>query len=173
MKKCIIVVDYQNDFVSGALGFPGAEKLESVIVEKLKTYIKDGHDIIFTLDTHMSDYLETQEGKRLPIVHCIDNSFGHNVYGRVNDYLKHAKKVFRKSTYGSLELGDFLSKQAYDEIEVVGLVTNICVISNVIIAKAALPEARIVVDMNACNSYNESLHQQTLNILEGMHIDII
>lgn len=173
MKKCLIIVDYQNDFVTGALGFSKAQEIEPVIVSKIEEYLKNDNDIIFTLDTHFENYLETQEGKRLPIVHCLDESFGHEVYGKVNNYVKTAKKVFKKFTFGSLELGNYLKDKEYQEIELVGLVTNMCVISNAIIAKSALPEARIVVDKKATRSFDESLHEDTLRVLKGLQIDVI
>lgn len=173
MKKCLIVVDFQNDFVDGALGFPGADKLDQIIENKIKDYLINNQDILYTLDTHYDNYLETQEGKRLPIIHCIDNTKGHEVYGNTKKYLKDAKKVFKKNTFGSLELGNFLKDKDYDEIEIAGLVTNMCVISNAIIAKSALPEARIVVDSKASLSFDEDLHNKTLDVLKGMQVDVI
>src|SRR5690554_4163488 len=138
MKKCLIVVDYQVDFVDGSLGFKGAEKLDEIIEEKIKDQLINNQDVLYTLDTHYENYLETQEGKNLPIVHCVENTKGHEVFGNTKKYIKDAKKVFIKNTFGSLDLGNFLTTQKYDEIELCGLVTNICVISNAIIAKAAL-----------------------------------
>ena len=173
MKKCLIVVDFQNDFVDGALGFPGADKLDQIIENKIKDYLINNQDILYTLDTHYDNYLETQEGIRLPIIHCIDNTKGHEVYGNTKKYLKDAKKVFKKNTFGSLELGNFLKDKDYDEIEIAGLVTNMCVISNAIIAKSALPEARIVVDSKASLSFDEDLHNKTLDVLKGMQVDVI
>ncbi|MDY0277695.1 MAG: cysteine hydrolase family protein [Acholeplasma sp.] len=173
MKKCLIIVDYQNDFVDGALGFKGAEDLEPIIISKINEALANKNDILFTLDTHYDNYLETQEGKRLPIMHCIFGSKGHEVYGKVNSYLKDAKKVFKKLTFGSLELGNYLEVNKYDEIELCGLVTNMCVVSNAIIAKAANPEARIVVDSKAVKSFSEELHDKTLDVLNGIQVDVL
>jgi len=173
VKKLLIVVDYQNDFVDGALGFKGAERLDSIIEAKIKSYLDLGHDLIYTLDTHHDNYLETQEGKRLPIPHVIDGTFGHEIYGKTKNYVEKALKVFKKNTFGSLDLGNFLKDKNYQEIELVGLVTNMCVVSNAIIAKAALPEARIIVDKNACDSFDKDLHTKTLEVLAGMQVDII
>lgn len=173
MKKCLIVVDFQNDFVNGALGFEGAEKLDAIIENKIKEYLKNKDDIIYTLDTHYENYLETQEGKRLPVIHCLDGSYGHKVYGNSAKYLKNAKKVFKKNTFGSLDLGNFLKGQDYNEIELAGLVTNMCVISNAIIAKSALPEARIIVDKNASMSFDEDLHNKTMDVLKGLQVDVM
>lgn len=173
MKKALIVVDFQNDFVNGSLGFSGAEKLDDIIESKIKKYLDNNADILFTLDTHYDNYLETDEGKRLPVIHCIEDTNGHNVYGRVNNYLKNAKKVFKKNTFGSLELGNYLKNQKYDLIEIVGLVTNMCVISNAVIAKAALPDVSIIIDQKAVMSFDNDLHLKTLDVLKGMHVDII
>lgn len=173
MKKLLLVVDFQNDFVDGALGFLGAEKLDEVIVEKIIKYLNNGDDVIFTLDTHYDNYLNTQEGKKLPIIHCIEGTYGHEVYGNTSKYVKDAKQVFLKNTFGSLDLGNYLAKENYDEIELAGLVTNMCVISNAIIAKSALPEARIVIDKNASKSFDEDLHNKTFEILKGIQVDII
>lgn len=173
MKNCLIVVDFQNDFVDGSLGFAGAEKLDQIIESKIKDYLDNNHDLLFTYDTHYEDYLETQEGKRLPVLHCIENTPGHEIYGNTAKYVKNAKAVFKKNTFGSLDLGNFLSKENYDQIELVGLVTNMCVVSNAIIAKAALPEARIVVDRKDSMSFDEDLHHKTFDLLKGIQIDII
>lgn len=173
MKKVLIVVDFQNDFVDGALGFSGAKDLEIVIVNKIKDYLSKGYDLIYTLDTHYDNYLNTQEGIKLPIKHCIKGSFGHRIYGKAANYLSKAVKVFEKNTFGSLDLGNYLASNKYDEIELVGLVTNMCVISNAIIAKAALPEAKIIIDRKASMSFNEDLHNKTFDVLEGMQFEVI
>lgn len=173
MKRLLLVVDFQNDFVNGALGFDGASKLDDIISKKIDNYLKNCDDIIFTLDTHYNNYLETQEGKRLPIIHCVKGTIGHNVYGKTGEYVNKALKVFEKNTFGSLELGNFLKDKNYREIEIAGLVTNMCVISNAIIAKSALPEARIIVDKNASKSFDEDLHNKTIDVLEGLQVDII
>lgn len=172
MKKLLIVVDYQVDFVDGALGFPGAEKLEPIIYEKIKTYKANGDDVIFTFDTHDENYLSTVEGKKLPVVHCIKGSIGHRLYGRLNEFLNDSMS-FEKVTFGSLELGFYLKDKEYSEIEVCGLVSNICVISNAIIAKSALPNAIIKVDAKATASFNADLHNKVLDVLDGLHIDVI
>lgn len=173
MKKALLIIDFQNDFVDGTLGFKGAESLDEIIEKKIKKYLKNNDDIIYTLDTHYEDYLDTQEGKRLPIVHCIEKTKGHEVYGNVNKYIKDAKRVFKKSTFGSLELGEFLKNEGYDEVELVGLVTNMCIISNAVIAKTALPEARIVVDRKGSLSFNPDLHEKTFDLLIGLQVDVI
>lgn len=173
MKKCLIIVDFQNDFVDGTLGFQGVEKLDEILQSKIETYLKNKDDIIFTLDTHQNNYLETQEGKKLPIIHCIEGTKGHQVYGKTENYLKNAVKVFKKETFGSLELGNYLKDKAYNQVEIAGLVTHMCVISNAIIAKAALPEASIIVDRKASMSFDKDLHEKTFELLSGMQIEVI
>ncbi len=170
MKRLLLVVDFQNDFVNGALGFEGAEKVEAPILKKLKEYKDNGEDIIFTRDTHQSNYLETEEGKNLPIEHCIEGTFGWEIYGEAKDY---ATIIFDKPTFGSLELGNYLKDKDYDVVEIAGLVSNICVISNAAIVKAALPEVQIVVDASMTDSYDKKLHKEALDVMEGFQVKII
>ncbi len=166
--KLLIIVDFQNDFVDGALGFPKAKELDSRIVKKIEEY----DDIIFTLDTHTDDYLNTFEGKHLPVKHCIKNTYGHVIYGNTKNYLNKAIKVFEKTTFPSLELANYLKDKPYDEVEICGLVSNICVLSNVIMVKSALPNALIIVDKNLTASYDEDLNNKTFDILKGIHVEV-
>lgn len=170
MKKLLIVVDFQNDFVDGALGFEGALNVVEPIYDKISAYKKAGNDIIFTRDTHENNYLETQEGKNLPIPHCIRNTKGWEIYGEANQY---ADIVFDKPTFGSLKMGTYLADKDYDYVELCGLVSNICIISTAVIVKAALPEAKIVVDERLTDSYDKKLHAEALNVMEGFQIKII
>ncbi|HHX00190.1 MAG TPA: cysteine hydrolase [Acholeplasmataceae bacterium] len=172
MKKLLIVVDFQVDFVTGALGFPKAKEVEEVIYEKIKLYQKNNDDIIFTFDTHDDNYLNTVEGKKLPIVHCIKGTKGHALYGKVNEF-KDRGVSFEKPTFGSLDLGIYLKDKNYQEIEVCGLVSNICVISNAVIAKSAIPNAVIKVDAKATASFDEDLHEKALDVLEGLHVEVV
>ena len=172
MKKLLIVVDYQVDFVSGTLGFEGAEKLTDVIKEKIESYISNNHDIIYTLDTHYQDYLDTYEGKHLPVKHCIKGSMGHELVKDI-DYRNNAIQVFEKNTFPSLELGIYLKDKNYDEVELCGLVSNICVISNAIIVKSALPNAHIVIDALATDSFDKALQEKCFDVLQGLQISVI
>ena len=172
--KALVVVDYQVDFVNGALGFEGAELLEPIIVQKIEKTSAEGGKIIFTLDTHYENYLETAEGKKLPVPHCIDGSDGHKLFGRVADCVDaQSDIVIKKRAFGSMDLAVVLKKIAFDEVELCGLVTDICVVSNAIIAKAALPEAKIVVDSSACGSGNRQAHENALCVMRGVQIDVI
>lgn len=172
-NRLLIIVDYQVDFVNGTLGFDDAAKVEETIIKEIENHLLSNDDIVFTKDTHFDNYLETLEGKYLPIKHCIKGTPGHEIYGKVKDYLKHAKKVYEKITFGSLELANDLKNENYKEITLVGLVTNICVLSNALLAKAALPEAEIIVLSAGVNSYDKKLHEQTLEVLKGTQIKII
>lgn len=172
-KKALIVVDYQVDFVNGALGFDGAELLESLIIEKIEKCRKDGGTVIFTFDTHGEDYLNTAEGRKLPVPHCIINTEGHKLFGKLRDCVKDEDILINKPTFGSMELANVLREKQFDEVELCGLVTDICVVSNTIIAKAALPEAKITVDSKACASFDKSAHNAALQVMKSVHIDVI
>lgn len=169
MKKLLIVIDYQKDFVSGALGFDGAEKLEEGIASKIEEYKND--EIVYTLDTHRENYMDTQEGKKLPIPHCIKGTEGHELFGKIKKLLE-GKKCFEKNTFPSLELGKYLEGKNYDVIELCGLVSSICVISNAVIAKAACPDAEIVVNSALTASADSELHQKALDVMRGLQITV-
>ncbi len=172
MKKCLIVVDYQNDFVSGTLGFPEAAALEDGIVRKIRAYRAAGDDVMFTFDTHTPEYLVTQEGRKLPIPHCIGGTEGHKLYGEVGKNCNAEDWCFIKYTFGSDALYQFLGKNQYARIELVGVVTNICVLANAILAKTAQPETEIVVDA-ACTASNvPALHEKALDVMESLQITV-
>lgn len=169
----LVVVDYQNDFVNGSLGFEGAELLEPIIVGKIEEYRRRGGRIIFTLDTHGEDYLQTAEGKKLPVPHCVKGTEGHKLYGRVAECVLDGDIVIEKPSFGSLELAERLKETGYDEVEFCGLVTDICVISNAVIAKASLPESRIIVDSKACASFDKEKHKAALEVMKSVQIDVV
>ena len=173
LKKCLIVVDYQNDFVSGSLGFPGAESLEKGIIEKIRKYRESGGEVLFTFDTHYGDYMDTQEGKLLPVPHCIDGSEGHMLYGLVAEQMLETDRKFIKNTFGSDELYQYLKTQQFKNIELVGLVSNICVIANAILAKTAQPETPVIVDANLTASHDGKLHSAALDVMSGLQIEVI
>lgn len=171
--KALVVVDYQVDFVDGALGFAGAELLEPIILDKIEKCRAEGGQVIFTLDTHGENYLETAEGKKLPVIHCVDGTAGHKLYGRVAESVTEGDIVIKKPSFGSLELADLLKRCGFDEVELCGLVTDICVVSNAIIAKAALPESRIIVDSRACASFDRSAHEAALRVLKSVQAEVV
>jgi len=173
MKRCLIVVDFQNDFVTGSLGFPGAAGLEPYIAQKITQYRDNGDTIIFTFDTHDDDYPETQEGKNLPIAHCIVGTQGHELYGQIAELALDSDIRFYKNTFGSDELYQYLKDTVFDSIELVGLVSNICVIANAILAKTAQPETAVIVDASCTASHDDNLHKSTLNVMKGLQIQVI
>ncbi len=183
MKRLLIVVDYQNDFVDGALGFEGAELLDERIAAKIDEYREAGDGIAFTFDTHHKDYLETQEGRKLPIPHCLEGSQGHELYGKVATKQEDYDQVFFKPTFGSSELferlinrqhiADGLGTQPFESIELVGLVSNMCVLSNAVIARAACPNVPIIVDAACTAAPDPAMNEKALDIMEGLQIEVI
>ncbi len=172
MKQCLIVVDFQNDFIDGALGFEGAIDIKEPILKKIRNAKQQGHDILYTIDTHKDDYLETEEGHNLPVIHCVEGTHGHQIEADVQAEIRDEDKQFVKYTFPSLELGTYLKDKDYDEIELVGLVSNICVLSNAVIAKSALPNAHIKVDAKATASFDKDIHEKALDVMEGLHIEV-
>jgi nicotinamidase-related amidase len=172
MKKCLLVIDYQHDFIDGALGFPKAKTLAPGIKALMNQFHQEHHDVIITYDTHDETYMKTVEGKYLPIPHCIKNTKGHMLYEDIRDALSDQDKIYEKPTFGSLELANDLKNKQYDEIHIVGLVTNICVVSNAILAKAALPNSEIIIHQNLCASFDEQGHEAALYVMKSCHMRI-
>lgn len=172
MKKCLIVVDYQNDFVTGSLGFDKAPRLDERIAEKIRAYHLSGDDVLFTLDTHSKDYLLTREGRYLPVVHCVKGSEGHALYGLTGAARSPGDLCFEKPAFGSGALYEHLKATPYSHIELVGVVTNICVISNAVLAKTAQPETDVSVDASCVASNDDGLNDAALMVMRSMQIDI-
>lgn len=178
MHKILVVVDYQNDFVNGSLGFHGAENLDEKIVSKIREYLsmKDGL-VLYTMDTHQKNYLDTREGKQLPIEHCIDGTEGWQLFGKVGELLKDGVNSYmiKKATFGisPTDMNSELFPAEVESVELCGLVTNMCVVSNAVVFQAKYPNAQIVVNANLCDSFSKELHEKTLDVLEGMQVRII
>ena len=149
MKKLLLVIDYQNDFVNGALGNTYAQQIYENVKKDIISYQNNNDDIIFTLDTHDDNYLNTIEGKYLPIKHCIKGTFGHELYQDIK-FLAKGYPQIEKQTFGSKQLFDLLKNKNYDDILIIGVVTNICVISNAIIVKSIFPNADIKIKKELC-----------------------
>ncbi|MBR6737744.1 MAG: cysteine hydrolase [Clostridia bacterium] len=166
--KYLIVVDMQVDFITGSLGSKDAEAILDNVVEKVKNY--DGR-IIFTRDTHFSNYLTTQEGKKLPVVHCVKDTLGWNIHGALKPY---ANLVIDKITFGSVDLPNVIKdfNEEIEEIELCGLCTDICVISNAMILKSAFPGVRISVDKECCAGVTKESHNTALNAMKAVQIEI-
>ena len=172
MKRCLVVVDYQNDFVAGSLGFAKAAELEKYIAKKVHSYHCNHDDVIFTLDTHDENYLESQEGILLPVVHCVKGTPGHQLYGQIASMVLKEDRCFYKHAFGSDALYEHLKTNTYDHIELVGLVSNICVLANAVLAKTAQPETSVSVDAKCTASHDEQLHEAALDVMVGMQIAV-
>ena len=173
MKKVLLVVDYQKDFVDGALGFAGAETLDEPICRRIEEAREAGWDVWFTHDTHTEAYLDTQEGKRLPVVHCIKDTDGWQLYGKTAKMRKEGDVCFCKGALGSRELLQYLMEQPVDEMELCGLVSNMCVLSNAIVVKAACPECRVAVNEKLTMSFDNDLHAKAMDVLRGVQVDVL
>ena len=167
--KYLIVVDMQKDFINGSLGSKLAEKIVPEVVEKVKNF--DGK-VIFTRDTHFADYMQTQEGKKLPVPHCIKDTDGWQICDELKDY---ANDVVDKITFGSIDLPGILKDYGdeIDEIELCGLCTDICVISNAMILKANFPETKIIIDGKCCAGVSAESHKTALEAMKAVQIEII
>lgn len=168
--KILVVVDMQNDFIDGALGTAEAIAIVPKVVEKIQKY--DGEKIIYTKDTHEENYMETQEGKNLPVPHCIRGTKGWELNPEIEVLRK--ESTIDKPSFGSMELGEYLKKQDDVElIEFVGLCTDICVISNVMITKAALPEVPVIVDASCCAGVTPESHKNALEAMKMCQVKVI
>lgn len=169
--KLLIVVDMQNDFIDGALGTKEAVAIVPNVAKKIADTRAAGEVVIFTRDTHQKNYLETQEGKNLPVLHCVEGSKGWNISSKleVADSL-----IFNKPSFGSMELADYVaSMNDLEEIELIGLCTGICVISNAFILKAKLPEVKITVDASCCACVSPESHKTALSAMKLCQISVI
>lgn len=175
MERYLFVIDYQKDFVDGALGFPGAEKLDEKIAAKVREYGKGR--VFFTRDTHFENYLETREGKNLPVVHCIKGSEGWQVYGETARALAEVEAPGIDKLVFGMDVTDpataAVLPETADEIELVGLVSNICVVSNAVVLQSKYPEATIIVDAACTDSFDKSLHEKVLDVLSGFQVKVL
>ena len=172
MRKILVVIDMQNDFVSGSLGTREAECIIPAVRKKIYAY--PTLDIYYTQDTHDADYLNTQEGRNLPVLHCIKGTDGWNIHPAVKDLLAGARG-YEKPSFGSLQLAAALKEIADHEeieLELIGLCTDICVVSNALLLKAYMPEVRIVVDSACCAGVTPEKHQAALEVMRSCQIEI-
>ena len=169
----LIVVDMQNDFVSGALGTPEAREIVPAVVERVEEGVRRGERILFTRDTHGADYLETQEGKHLPVPHCIRGTEGWEI---VEPLRKYAEHPIDKPTFGSSQLGRLLLAEnegtPIEKVTLIGLCTDICVISNALLVKAFLPEAEVAVDAACCAGVTPESHRTALAAMGPCQITV-
>lgn len=174
MTSILIVIDYQNDFVTGTLGHKNCLSIENNIYNAVLQHLKKTQPIIFTKDTHYNNYFNTEESKAIPVSHCIKGTFGHSIYGKLSKLAKEKEcRIVEKNQFTFNNL-DFL--QEYKDIKefiIVGVVTNICVLSNAILLKNNYKDIKITVLKNCCASYDNALHMSSLNIMRGLGINVI
>ena len=171
MKKLLVVIDMQKDFITNALGTPEARAIVGDVAEYIKNF--DG-DIVFTRDTHYYDYLDTQEGKRLPVPHCIFDTDGWEFVPAISNALNNTSAyTFEKNTFGSVLLGKAIYEQDYDEVTLVGVCTDICVVSNALLIKAFSPEVTINVIERLCAGTTPEAHNAAIATMKSCQINII
>lgn len=185
--KIVVVVDMQNDFIDGALGSPEAQAIVPVMVERLKE-LDDGNTLLFfTKDTHFADYLETQEGKNLPVVHCIEGTPGWSINKQISSYVDYdsdflgfssydiCKSRVLKPAFGSIKLAEVIKEivAEVDEIILMGVCTDICVVSNALLLKAYCPETLITVDASCCAGVTPETHAAALTTMKSCQINVI
>ncbi len=172
MKDVLIVIDMQNDFIDGALGTKEAEAIVAPLAERVARH---KGDLYFTRDTHQEDYLSTNEGKHLPVPHCVEGTRGWQICDALLPFVKD-EAVIDKPSFGSTELASLIKKTYEKEdvtITLVGLCTDICVISNAMLLKAALPEAEIIVDGALCAGVSPESHERALLSMKTCQITVI
>lgn len=168
--KLLIVIDMQNDFIDGALGTKEAVAIVPKVAEKIAKWRSEGGEVVFTRDTHQKEYLQTQEGKNLPVVHCVEGTDGWQISNKLE---VGASPIFNKPSFGSMELADYVAGLAsLEEIELVGLCTGICVISNAFILKAKLPEVPVSVDSSCCACVTPESHVTALNAMKLCQVKV-
>ena len=168
--KLLVVVDMQNDFIDGALGTKEAVAIVPNVAEKIENARKNGDMIVFTRDTHQKNYLETQEGKNLPVVHCVEGTAGWQISDKLD---VGSARIFDKPSFGSMALADFAATlNGLEEIELIGLCTGICVISNAFILKAKLPEVKISVDSSCCACVTPESHNTALSAMKLCQVEV-
>lgn len=169
--KILAVIDMQNDFIDGALGTAEAVAIVPAVSRKIEEFKAAGYDVVFTRDTHGEDYLSTMEGKKLPVVHCVRGTHGWEISDKLDTT---GCSIINKPTFGSYELAEFaVADPRVDEIVVVGLCTDICVISNAMLLKARLPEVKITVIEGCCAGVTPESHRNALEAMKMCHIDVL
>ena len=179
-KKILVIVDMQNDFVTGSLANKEAENVVPRIVEKLQKHGKEYSSILVTLDTHNKNYLGTFEGKNLPVEHCVKGTEGHKIVQDIFDVLQQLKKdkvfvkMFQKGTFVSNKLATYLSVTTDNncEIEIIGVCTDICVVSNALSIRATLPSTVISVDASCCAGTSVKAHEAALKVMNSCQVKI-
>ena len=173
MEKLLIIIDMQNDFIDGALANPAAQAIVPGIVDFVKTW---QGDIGVTLDTHQEDYLDTQEGKNLPVPHCIVDTYGHMLNAQIAEaitYTDKASYVIMKPTFGFNDWEHYEIDKNFNEVVLVGTCTDICVISNALALKAAYPELKVTVIENLCAGLSPEKHTAAIEVMKSCQVNVI
>lgn len=184
--KVLVVVDMQNDFVDGSLGTKEAREIVDKVVHKIEEYDKEGNEVFVTYDTHNKNYLDTKEGKNLPVKHCIQGEHGHLLNEKIIKAFKDVTHIgyneFFKETFGCVEMAKELKlflkykseieREECESIELVGLCSDICVISNALILKAFIPEVEIIVDASCCAGVTPESHKNAIEAMKMCQITI-
>lgn len=170
MKNVLVVVDMQKDFIDGSLGTAEAVSIVENVVKKINNF---AGEIIFTRDTHYDNYMDTQEGKKLPVIHCIKDSAGWELNESIEELRKKEMKIFDKPTFGSVELAQYLSQNSeLESVTLIGLCTDICVISNAMLVKAFMPEIKVIVDAACCAGVTPDSHKNALEAMKMCQIEV-
>ncbi len=178
MKKILIVVDMQKDFIDGALGTPEAAAIVPAVVRKIESYVATGDTVIVTQDTHQANYLDTQEGKYLPVSHCQENTEGWQIDTQVAAALPHDAIYLNKPTFGSTALVESVGTYVREfgetevQVELVGLCTDICVVSNALLLKAFYYEMPILLDSTCCAGITPDSHKAALVTMRNCQIQV-
>ena len=169
--RVLVIVDMQNDFIDGALGTAEARAILPALQKKLEEYRRAGDTVLFTRDPHTAEYLSTQAGKNLPVSHCIRGTEGWQIHPSLDTA---NCRIFDKPAFGSVELGRYIaSLPRLEQVELAGVCTDICVISNAMILKAALPEIPLLVDASCCAGVTPESHERALEAMKACQIEII
>ena len=171
MKELLAVIDMQNDFINGALGTAEAENIVEGVCEKIRCF--EG-DIVCTRDTHTEKYTDTLEGKNLPVVHCVKGTQGWQINSDVyKAAIERNAVIIDKPSFGSIELAEFAKNGGYKKVTLIGLCTDICVISNALLLKAYSPEVPVLVIKDLCAGVTEQSHQNAVSAMKMCQIEIL
>lgn len=174
--KLLVVVDMQKDFIDGALGTEEAQRIVENVAEKIRAYKNAGGRVVFTMDAHTEAYLDTQEGRNLPVTHCVKGTDGWQICDKIRQAAELSEcKVYEKDTFGSREYAMDWERGVYadvEEVEFVGLCTDICVISNAMLTKAFAPEIPVTVDASCCAGVTPASHKNALEAMKMCQIHV-
>ena len=169
--RVLVIVDMQNDFIDGALGTAEARAILPALQKKLEEYRRAGDTVLFTRDTHTAEYLSTQEGKNLPVSHCIRGTEGWQIHPSLDTA---NCRIFDKPAFGSVELGRYIaSLPRLEQVELAGVCTDICVISNAMLVKNRFPELQVIVDAACCAGVMPETHMTALRAMDMCQIEIL